>query len=41
VLPGALGTIPGTFVIGGALQDTLVLNLATPLGNLGSTWYKP
>jgi len=41
VLPGALGTIPGTFVIGGAVQDTLVLNLATPLGNLGSTWYKP
>ncbi len=41
VLPGAFGTIPGTFVIRGALQDTLVLNLATPLGNLGSTWYKP
>ena len=41
VLPGALGTIPGTFDIRGTLQDTLVLNLATPLGNLGSTWYKP
>jgi hypothetical protein len=40
VLPGALGTIAGTFDIRGAQQDTLVLNLATPLGNLGSTWYK-
>ena len=41
VLPGALGTIPGTFAIRGAVQDTLVLNLVTPLGSLGSTWYKP
>jgi len=37
---GTLGTIAGTFVIGGAQQDTLVLNLATPLGTLGSTWHK-
>lgn len=40
VLPGAFGTIAGTFAIEGAQQDTLVLNLATPLGALGSTWYK-
>jgi len=40
VLPGALGTIPGTFAVRGVQQDTLVLNLATPLGTLGSTWHK-
>lgn len=39
-LPGGLGTAPGTFLIAGALSDTLVLNVSLSGNSLVTTWYK-
>ena len=39
-LPAGLGTAPGTFLIAGNLQDTLVLSLSLAGSNLVTTWYK-
>ena len=39
-LPAGLGTVPGTFLIAGSLQDTLVLSLSLSGSSLVTTWYK-
>jgi len=38
---GGLGTAPGTFLIAGTLQDTLVLSLSLSGSSLVTTWFKP
>ncbi len=40
VLGVPLGTISGTYAVSGSASDTLALNLATPLGALGTIWHK-
>jgi len=39
-LPAGLGTAPGTFLIAGSLQDTLVLSLSLGGSSLVTTWHK-
>jgi hypothetical protein len=39
-LPAGLGTAPGTFLIAGTLQDTLVLSLSLSGSSLVTTWHK-
>ncbi len=39
-LPGGLATAPGTFLIAGALSDTLVLRVSLAGSDLVTTWFK-